>query len=111
MLGVNRFRGIVVGGFQSPSSVGSDWASLPSLALAPPLGQSSSLWLVLQAAAARLLPLSPLALTPGLVSPLRSGHLCPWLMRRVGERTAVVTSYIPTACRTSSEVKLSCLSH
>ena len=29
MLGVNRFRGIVVGGFQSPSSVGSDW-SLPS---------------------------------------------------------------------------------
>lgn len=62
--------------------------SLPSLALAP-LGQSSSLWLVLQAAAAWLLPLSPPALTPGLVSPLRAGYLCPWPMRRVGKRTVV----------------------
>lgn len=95
MLGENRFRGIVLGGFQFPSSVGfQTGTSLPSLALAPPLGQSSSLWLCSRP----LLPgSSPCPLRPDT----RPGvpALCRVPVSLADEegrkRTACLTSYIP----------------
>lgn len=99
----------MLGGFQFPSSVGSDWNLLPSLAL--PSGTVQLTVAVLQATAAQAPPVpSGPDTRPGVPALCR----VPVSLadEEGGAATSRLTSYIPAACRTVSPgVKLSCLSH